>query len=80
LFVCFSQSGDRPEEYVEKNLWLSTFSKISKPNLAIETKYEIQILFEAKPGYKPNMKYKSLIISLYFWLHTGNHLGRSGEF
>ncbi len=22
------------------------------------------------PGYKPDMKYKSLIILLYFWLHT----------
>ncbi len=44
LFVC-SQSGDRPEEYVEKNLWLSSFRKISKPNLAIRTKYEIPIFF-----------------------------------
>jgi hypothetical protein len=26
----------------------------------------------AKLGYKPNMKYKTLIIVLYFWLHTQN--------
>ncbi len=47
LFVC-SQSGDCPEEYVEKNLWLSSFRKISKPNLAIRTKYEIPIFFLSK--------------------------------
>jgi hypothetical protein len=28
----------------------------------------------AKSGYKPDMKYKPLIILLYFWLHTENQV------
>jgi hypothetical protein len=29
----------------------------------------------AKSGYKPNMKYKSFINFLYFWLHIQNKSG-----
>jgi len=28
----------------------------------------------AKSDYKPNIKYKYLIIILYIWLHTRNHI------
>jgi hypothetical protein len=28
----------------------------------------------AKSGYKPFMKYKTLIILLYFWLHSENRI------
>jgi len=34
----------------------------------------------AKSGYKPNMKYKSFINFLYFWLHIKNRVHKSGYF
>jgi hypothetical protein len=34
----------------------------------------------AKSGYKLDMKYRTLIILLYFWLHTENQIYKSGEF
>jgi hypothetical protein len=34
----------------------------------------------AKSGYKPDIKYKPLIILLYVWLHNDNHIYESGDF
>jgi hypothetical protein len=34
----------------------------------------------AKSGYKPDMKYKFLIIFLYFWLQNENHIQEYGHF
>jgi hypothetical protein len=34
----------------------------------------------AKSGYKPEIKYKSSIISLYVWLHDENHIYEFGNF
>jgi hypothetical protein len=33
----------------------------------------------AKSGYKPAIKYKSLIILLYVWLHNENQIYKSGD-
>jgi hypothetical protein len=33
----------------------------------------------AKSGYKPNIKDRSLIILLLFWLHTKNQVQKSGD-
>jgi hypothetical protein len=34
----------------------------------------------AKSGYKPAIKYKSLIILLYVWLRNENQIYKSGDF
>jgi hypothetical protein len=34
----------------------------------------------AKSGYKPAIKYKSLTILLYVWLHNENQIYKSGDF
>jgi hypothetical protein len=33
----------------------------------------------AKSGYKPEIKYKSFIIVLHFWLHNENQVNESGD-
>ncbi len=37
-------------------------------------------IYLAKYGYKPEIKYKSLIILLYVWLHNENDIDESGFF
>jgi len=69
--------------HISKTVFFGIFvcSQSGNPSIGSWTKSDDHWLEDlAKYGYKPEIKYKSLITLLYVWLHNENQIYESNDF